>query len=90
MNLNFDMLASPNYRRGIYNGSSGAENIRHGSTQIQKIFEKNYQDVGLSYDLVEFNGRSDYGPFIEVGVSNLKKKIIQRYLQVVLKQVLKE
>jgi len=68
LNLNFDMLGSPNFRRGVYNGSSGDEDIRVGSTKIQNIFESYMNENKLFYDMKEFNGRSDYGPFIEAGI----------------------
>ncbi len=62
------MLASPNYHRGIYNGSSAQESIRVVSTKIQKIFQDYFDSQKLSYTLLEFNGRSDYGPFIQNGI----------------------
>jgi len=68
LNLNFDMLGSPNFQRGIYNGSSGNETIRVGSGKIQGLFESYFRSQGLLFDLIDFNGRSDYGPFIEVGI----------------------
>jgi len=67
LNLNFDMLGSPNYKRAIYYG--GAETvdprIRRQSGNIQKVFELHYNNLGLEFDLTPFDGRSDYGPFIE-------------------------
>jgi len=68
LNLNFDMLASPNYFFGIYNGSSAPEPIRRTSERIQKEFEQFFQAQSLPFLLTAFDGRSDYGPFIEVGI----------------------
>jgi len=68
LNLNFDMVASPNYFRGIYNASSGDSDIRTQSIVIQKIFEQFFIDNNLDYELTAFNGRSDYGPFISNGI----------------------
>eukprot|EP01094_Clydonella_sp_ATCC50884_P013235 TRINITY_DN2350_c0_g1_i1.p1 TRINITY_DN2350_c0_g1~~TRINITY_DN2350_c0_g1_i1.p1 ORF type:complete len:532 (-),score=154.54 TRINITY_DN2350_c0_g1_i1:187-1557(-) len=68
LNLNFDMLGSPNYFRGIYNGSGAEEPIRKESEALTAMFAQYFDDQGLVYNLTEFNGRSDYGPFIENGV----------------------
>ncbi|ONI85076.1 hypothetical protein ALI22I_32100 [Saccharothrix sp. ALI-22-I] len=71
--LNFDMVGSPNYLYGIYDGdnSSGTappDFIPPGSAQIEDVFEKFYADRGLPSEDTEFSGRSDYGPFIAVGI----------------------
>ncbi|KAJ1484966.1 hypothetical protein T484DRAFT_1795352 [Baffinella frigidus] len=42
MNLNFDMLASPNFITGIYNGSDPGSQYPKavaGSTYLQKLFQ---------------------------------------------------
>jgi len=64
LNLNFDMVASPNYQIGIYNASGAAASIRTASTTIQNLFINAFQTRDMNYVLVEFTGRSDYGPFI--------------------------
>ncbi|HXV91805.1 MAG TPA: M28 family peptidase [Pseudonocardia sp.] len=70
--LNFDMVGSPNYVRFIYDGDDsdgeGAGPGPEGSAEIEKVFEKFYADRGLAYEGTDFNGRSDYGPFIAVGI----------------------
>jgi Zn-dependent M28 family amino/carboxypeptidase len=68
LNLNFDMLGSPNFVYGIYNGSGAAENIRQASEKIQSFFESYFSGQSLPYELEPFTGRSDYGPFIENGI----------------------
>jgi Zn-dependent M28 family amino/carboxypeptidase len=67
--LNMDMIGSPNYIRAIYNGKE-AENeaIRLGSGNIQKLFESHFEEHELTFTVTEFDGRSDYGPFIENGI----------------------
>lgn len=55
------MIASPNYIRGVYDGKKKDEKCH----QIQKIFESFYNKQELKFDLSEFDGRSDYGPFLE-------------------------
>ncbi|WP_440072099.1 M20/M25/M40 family metallo-hydrolase [Streptosporangium sp. OZ121] len=70
--LNFDMIASPNYVFGIYDGdSSGAvagATPPPGSGPIEKLFQAYFEAVGKPYQDAEFSGRSDYGPFIAVGI----------------------
>jgi len=68
LNVNFDMIASPNFMRGIYNGSQADAPIRKQSTVIMGLFIKFFESLSLSFDLTDFTGRSDYGPFLEVGI----------------------
>lgn len=65
LNLNFDMLGSPNYVLSIYNGTGANETIRPQSERIQMEFEKYFKANGVPFTLSAFDGRSDYGPFIE-------------------------
>ena len=69
--LNFDMIGSPNYFFGIYDGddSSGAAAannvvIPDGSAEIEVVFQKFYADQGLPSEDSDFSGRSDYQAFI--------------------------
>ena len=71
--LNFDMVASPNYMFGIYDGDDSGGTapdgfIPEGSAQIEDVFEKFYADRGEPSQDSEFSGRSDYGPFIAIGI----------------------
>ncbi|WP_106816080.1 M20/M25/M40 family metallo-hydrolase [Microbacterium timonense] len=71
--LNFDMIGSPNYFQGIYDGdnSSGTAEegfIPEGSAQIEDVFEQYYTSIGEPFEDTDFSGRSDYGPFIAVGI----------------------
>ncbi|MER5651135.1 M20/M25/M40 family metallo-hydrolase [Streptosporangium sp. NPDC002524] len=70
--LNFDMIASPNYVFGIYDGDSSGPvsgaTPPPGSGQIEKLFQAYFEAVGEPYQDAEFSGRSDYGPFIAVGI----------------------
>jgi Zn-dependent M28 family amino/carboxypeptidase len=71
--LNFDMIGSPNYMFGVYDGdnSSGTAPpgfIPPGSAEIEDVFEGFYAGRGLAFNDTEFSGRSDYGPFIAVGI----------------------
>jgi aminopeptidase Y len=70
--LNFDMIGSPNHVFFIYDGDDsdavGAPAGPAGSAQIEKTFEKYYNMVGQPFKGTDFSGRSDYGPFIAVGI----------------------
>jgi len=61
------MLGSPNYKRAIYHGGASTVDprIRTQSGNIQKVFELHFRNLGLEFELTAFDGRSDYGPFIE-------------------------
>ena len=71
--LNFDMIASPNYMFGVYDGDNSGGTapegfIPEGSAAIEDVFNKYYASRGLAYQDTDFSGRSDYGPFIAVGI----------------------
>ena len=69
--LNFDMIASPNFVRFVYDGDNtlGSETqIPDGSDQIEYLFLNYFAAKGLPTEPTEFDGRSDYGPFIEAGI----------------------
>ncbi len=69
--LNFDMVGSPNYVRFVYDGDNstgeGAEGP-DGSDDIEQLFTSYFDRQGLASSPTAFDGRSDYGPFIENGV----------------------
>lgn len=69
-NLNFDMVGSPNYARFVYDGNGSDTEVSGppGSAQIERIFTGYFDDRGLASVPSPFNGRSDYGPFIAVGI----------------------
>jgi Zn-dependent M28 family amino/carboxypeptidase len=70
--LNFDMLASPNFVRFVYDGDQNAfpppPVAPAGSGAIEKIFTDYFASRGLASSPTQFSGRSDYGPFIEQGI----------------------
>jgi Zn-dependent M28 family amino/carboxypeptidase len=69
-NLNFDMLGSPNYVRFVYDGDGSDSDPAGppGSAQIETLFNQYFAGQGLETDPTPFSGRSDYGPFIAVGI----------------------
>jgi len=68
--LNFDMIGSPNYQRGILNGSSAQGAGLPGCTTIQNLFQEDLTKQNLTWEVTGFGPpyRSDYGPFVEVGI----------------------
>jgi len=70
--LNFDMIGSPNYVFFVYDGDDsdgvGAGPGPAGSAEIEAFFENYYDSIGEPYKGTDFSGRSDYGPFIAVGI----------------------
>lgn len=70
--LNFDMVGSPNFVRFVYDGDNstgeGATGPA-GSAQTEKLFNDYFASQGLATEPTAFDGRSDYGPFIENGVA---------------------
>ena len=69
-NLNFDMLASPNFARLVYDGDGDAFGTEGppGSDIIEHVFNQYFESQGLAYEGTAFTGRSDYGPFIAEGI----------------------
>lgn len=60
LNLNFDMIASPNFQRGVYNGtdpSSQSEGALQASTYIMRMFESHFDSVQLPHVPTPFTGR---------------------------------
>jgi Zn-dependent M28 family amino/carboxypeptidase len=71
LNLNFDMLGSPNFVRFIYDGDNSTEAGAEGpagSGAIEKAFTDYLDGRKLANEETPFDGRSDYGPFIAQGI----------------------
>ncbi|MBN9141165.1 MAG: M28 family peptidase [Micrococcales bacterium] len=70
LNLNFDMVASPNPVRFVYDGDGDAfgEAGPEGSAQIEKTFLDYFASQGLATAPTAFDGRSDYFAFIDAGI----------------------
>ncbi|MGW6914872.1 M28 family metallopeptidase [Kitasatospora sp. NPDC054939] len=70
--LNFDMIASPNYAQFVYDGDdsdhTGAGAGPAGSAQLERSINAYLDRRGKPHEGADFTGRSDYGPFIEVGI----------------------
>lgn len=70
VNLNFDMVGSPNYVRFVYDGdaSDTASLGSTGSGVVEDVFNDYFAGQGLETDPTAFDGRSDYDAFISVGI----------------------
>jgi Zn-dependent M28 family amino/carboxypeptidase len=71
--LDFDMLASPNFARFVYDGDLSsfpgpAGGVPEASGQIEKIFNDYFAAQGMATLPTAFDGRSDYRDFIQSGI----------------------
>ncbi len=70
--LNFDMVGSPNFVRFVYDGdlsdSPNVPDAPDGSAQIEALFLDYFASQGLVTEPTDFDGRSDYGPFLDAGI----------------------
>ena len=62
--LNFDMLASPNAVRFVYD----EDDAPTGSDELTVRFVAAFEDAGLGWDRIDVDRRSDHGPFAAVGI----------------------
>lgn len=69
-NLNFDMLASPNFIRMVYNSNGCPEGIKSACRLLQNFFTEYFDKNDLVYQLQQFSttGGSDYYPFIRAHI----------------------
>ena len=75
-NLNFDMLASPNHGKFVYDGDfshtappATAPTVNPGAAYIESVFLKYFNSQRISPDPTAFDGRSDYKPFQDNGIA---------------------
>ncbi|MEQ4714775.1 M28 family metallopeptidase [Nonomuraea sp. B19D2] len=70
--LNFDMVGSPNPGYFVYDGDNsdgtGSGPGPAGSAQLEKVIQDYFTSIGVPTRGTDFDGRSDYGPFIAVGI----------------------
>ena len=71
--LNFDMVGSPNFVRFVYDGDLSDSpplpgGAPEGSAQIEQLFLDYFASQGLPTEPTAFDGRSDYGPFLEADI----------------------
>jgi Zn-dependent M28 family amino/carboxypeptidase len=63
------MIASPNFVRFVYDGDGSDTGTAGppGSAEIEQVFLDFFESRGAATDPTAFDGRSDYGPFIDRG-----------------------
>ncbi|MFD6972659.1 M28 family metallopeptidase [Streptomyces sp. NPDC059979] len=70
--LNFDMIGSPNAAYFVYDGddsdATGAGPGPEGSAQLERGITDFLDSKKIPHEGTDFSGRSDYGPFIAVGI----------------------
>jgi aminopeptidase S len=70
--LNFDMVGSPNPGYFLYDGDNsdgtGSGPGPAGSAEIEDTLEAYFASIGVPTRGTDFDGRSDYGPFISAGI----------------------
>lgn len=57
---------SPNFAYQIYNATNAVN--PNGSEELRDLYIKWYEDQGLNYTFIPFDGRSDYDGFIRNGI----------------------
>jgi Zn-dependent M28 family amino/carboxypeptidase len=70
LNLNFDMVGSPNAVNFVYDGDGDAfgEAGPEGSAEIEHVFNDWFTAQGEPFKPTAFDGRSDYFGFINAGI----------------------
>jgi Zn-dependent M28 family amino/carboxypeptidase len=70
VNLNFDMVGSPNFARFVYDGDGSAfgDVGPEGSDVVEQVFLEYFASQGLATVPTAFDGRSDYFGFINAGI----------------------
>lgn len=72
VNLNYDMLGSPNYIFGVYDGRTAKPGTPAralpGSINITQAYRAWFNQQNLFSSYTDFSGRSDYGPFLAEGI----------------------
>jgi Zn-dependent M28 family amino/carboxypeptidase len=69
VNLNFDMVGSPNFVRFVYDGDGSTFGVGDsGSAVVEDVFNDYFASQGLATEPTEFDGRSDYEAFQLAGI----------------------
>ncbi|CAF4043812.1 unnamed protein product [Rotaria sp. Silwood2] len=71
--FNYDMLASPNYMFGVYDGRTVTMNTPSkaipGTNKMTTVFREWFIRQNLPWTYTEFAGGSDYAPFLAEGIA---------------------
>lgn len=66
LNIDIDMIASPNYVRGVWEADHRTKTIlKTKMATIHNVFKDYFEQKGLPTNPFEFNGRSDFQAFID-------------------------
>jgi Zn-dependent M28 family amino/carboxypeptidase len=70
VNLNFDMVGSPNFVRFVYDGDGSSFGTKgpNGSGLVERVFLDYFKSQNLPTAPTQFDGRSDYSGFINNGI----------------------
>lgn len=69
LNIDTDMIASPNWVRGVWDGSDiKDETLRSKTRVITDLITAWFRNRSLPTFAFKFNGRSDFQPFLDAGV----------------------
>ena len=68
--LNFDMIASPNFGRFVYDGDASDTDSTGstGSGIVEDVLTSFFDAAGLAHEPTAFDGRSDYDAFVAAGI----------------------
>ena len=79
--LDYDMLASGNYGRFIYDGDGDEHGFAgpNGSGVIEQVFKDFWDSQGLAYETIPFDGRSDYDAFTAAGSRQAASSPVPRW-----------
>lgn len=64
--MDYDMMASPNFAYQVYNATNAVN--PNGSEELRNLYVNWYEEQGLNYTFIPFDGRSDYDAFIRNGI----------------------
>jgi Zn-dependent M28 family amino/carboxypeptidase len=70
LNLNFDMIGSPNFVRFVYDGNGSDTGVPgpNGSGNIEQVFLDYFADQGLANEPTVMGSRSDHAAFVAAGI----------------------
>jgi aminopeptidase S len=70
LNLNVDMVGSPNGVRAVHDGdgSDFGHGGPDGSRDIEDVFFRYFEENSLAAETTPFDGGSDYAPFLDAGI----------------------
>ena len=70
VNLAYDMLASDNYVRFVYDGDGSATGTKgpNGSDVVEDVFTSYFASQGMATQPTALDGRTDYASFTAIGV----------------------